>query len=126
VVIPKGVWKRKDQLSFYQRNTDNQSGSIYLNYDEQTVQTLEVDSLDNILSDCGVSEIHFIVIQLNGAELEALQGLTKFTPHHLAIAARYDTTSQTGISGINNLLEERGYQVKNVEGRFLFARLEDK
>lgn len=123
-IIPKGVWKQKDQLSFQQRSTDNQSGSVYLHYNENENQLLEVDSLDNILTASEVSNVNFMVIQLNGAELEALQGLTQFRPEHLAIAARYGADSQSDIPEITALLQERGYQVKIVRKEFVFAQRE--
>jgi len=123
-IVPKGVWRQKDQLPFQQRSTDNQSGSVYLQYDENENHLLEVDSLDNILAASEVPNVNFMVIQLNGAELEALQGLTQFRPEHLAIAVRYGADTQSDIPEITVLLQKRGYQVKVVEKKFVFAQHE--
>lgn len=125
-IVPKGVWKEKTRLPFRQRNTDKQSGSVYLEYGDQKEQMLEVDTLDNILAEWNVPKVDFMVIQLNGAELEALQGLRNHHPHHLAIAARYNAQGRSDVTKIRDLLNNRGYQVKIHQNRFIFGWIDEK
>lgn len=61
-----GVWKRQADLHFHE--TLAGSSSCISNDGEQVVM---VDSLDNVL---GKKEVSFIKMDVEGAELEALQG----------------------------------------------------
>ena len=37
--------------------------------------SIEVDKLDNILRELGIVNVDFITIEINGAEIEALEGM---------------------------------------------------
>jgi len=80
---------------------------------------IPVDSLDNILSPQVKDQIDFMIIQLNGVELKALQGLEKYKPKNIAIAARYDDIQKDIVS----LLDQRGYKTMVESGKYIFAEL---
>ncbi len=121
VIVPKGVWKESNRKQFFLKNNDMQSASIDLADEEKKRIELEVDSLDNILKENNVNQINFMIVQLNGAEYEALQGLTTINPKNLAIAARYNKKNKSAVDMINALLVNRGYNTKIRKKQFIYA-----
>lgn len=119
-IVPKGVWKEKTRINFNRKATDAQSGSIVIG-DRNEDHSLPVDTLDNIMSDLNISHCDFMVIQLNGVEPMALEGLTSFDPKNLSIAARYDNEGEDTVMRIKNHLLKRDYNVKIHKKRFIYA-----
>lgn len=125
-VVPKGVWNKKEKLTFFRKQDDHQSASLILKDVERKKKEIDVDSLDNILSESNVNKVDFMIIQLNGVEYEALEGLTKIKPRNISIAARYDKDNVKTSHKIKSLLEKRNYTVKIVNKDYVFAQLNDK
>ncbi|SNT36088.1 methyltransferase, FkbM family [Ekhidna lutea] len=123
IVVPKGVWNENDHKTFQRKSTDFQSGSIDISYNNSEALSIEVNTLDQILQDTNVDQVDFMLIQLNGAEYEALEGLSKFEPKHLAIAARYDKEERNIAQEIRLLLEARDYTTKTLNRKFVYAQL---
>lgn len=122
-IIPKGVWKEKTVLTFQREKGDYQSSSLDIKYNNADEFQVKVDSLDNILNDSGIAHIDFMIIQLNGVELEALEGLTTDKPANLAIAARYTKGGQLAAGLIKKHLVKKGYKVKIVNRDYVFAQI---
>lgn len=122
-LVPKGVWHCKDELQFLQRKDDNQSGSIALNYEKGKTYSIPVDSLDNILNEANVNHVDFMLIQLNGVEIDALKGLQNYNPSNLSIAARYNKGNENATEVIKETLESSNYEVFIVNDKFVFARI---
>lgn len=122
-IVPKGVWSEKSTITFTKKENDNQSSSIVLTRDEEISYEVDVDSLDNILNELSIASCNQMIIQLNGVEIEGLEGLSIFKPKHLAIAARYDREGVDTIQYISDLLKRRGYQVTVSEDKFVFGKL---
>lgn len=123
VVIPKGVWKEKQLMRFHIKKQDKQSLSIHLNYIDDENVDIEADSLDNLLKITNIKHVNFMIIQLNGAEIEALEGLTNIKPENLAIAARYKRNGKPSVKIIEQILKNRGYRVDIIDNEFVYARL---
>ncbi|MCD4833170.1 MAG: FkbM family methyltransferase [Bacteroidales bacterium] len=123
VIVPKGVWKEKDEMIFHRKKGDRQSGSIELNYKNNDSLKIPVDSLDNILQEQNIKHIDFMLVQLNGVEPEALEGLTNYKPNHIAIASRYSKNNKPVAPIIANVLQERNYKSTIVKRDFVFAEL---
>ena len=81
---------------------------------------MEVDSLDNILEEANIEKLDFIIIQLNGAEPNAIEGLTKVKPDNYSIAARYDKSEQTAANIIKAELEKRNYSVQVIKDKYVY------
>lgn len=123
IVVPKGVWDKPSTIKFNRIASDSQSGSMVMeNHGNETIE-VPVDSLDNICSTAGITQCDFMVIQLNGVEINALQGLTAFKPKNLTIAARYDQPNMKMIPEIVDLLENRGYKTILEKEKFVYANL---
>lgn len=122
-IVPKGVWNENDMKAFQRRPTDYQSGSIDISYNESENEMIEVNTLDKILSDSKTSDVDFMLIQLNGAEYEALEGLKEINPKHLAIAARYDKDGRKIAREIEDFLKQKEYSTKTLQKKFVYAHL---
>jgi FkbM family methyltransferase len=120
-IIPKGVWKEKTVMTFQREKDDYQSSSLDIQYTNADEFQVEVDTLDNMLKESGEPHIDFMVIQLNGVELEALEGLTTDKPSYLAIAARYRKNGQPAAGLIRQHLIEKGYQTEIIKREYVFA-----
>lgn len=123
VIVPKGVWKEKDEMIFHRKKGDRQSGSVELNYKNNDSLKIPVDSLDNILQEQNIKHIDFMLVQLNGVEPEALEGLTNYKPNHIAIASRYSKNNKPVAPIIANVLQEKNYKSTIVKRDFVFAEL---
>ncbi|MGB6038102.1 MAG: FkbM family methyltransferase [Cryomorphaceae bacterium] len=122
-VIEKGVWHETDKMVFNRKEADNQSGSLVIADHGKDQYSVPVDSLDNILEEANVSVCDFMVIQLNGVEIDALNGMTKVRPKNMAIAARYDKPGQSAIELISKWMSENGYSIEILKDRFIYSTL---
>ena len=115
------VWDSEKEVQFQRRKGDGQSSSIEMSYRNEDTYTVKAEPLDQIYERLRVQPVDFVIIQLNGAEVNALRGLKSFTPRHLSIAARYDTEGVDAAIAIKDLLEGRGYVVEIDDEDFVFA-----
>jgi len=121
-IVQKGVWNESGQITFYMNKDDMQSASITLADSKKKKIEIEVDTLDNILDETNLNLVDFMIIQLNGAEYKAIEGLTKINPKNLAIAARYTKSEETSVSQIADILKKRGYEISTAEKKFIFGK----
>jgi|GEM_PF-1019950 len=123
IIIEKGVWHKRDKMVLSRKELENQSASLVLADQGNDQHSIPVDSLDNILHEAGVDHCDFMVIQLNGVEIDALQGLTNVRPLHMAIAARYDRPEQNSVEAIKVWMKMNSYSYQIEEERFIFSEL---
>jgi len=79
LIVEKAVWNRKKKLPLY---LSNASGNHSLIHDMQPLNTsitncfitVETDTLDNIVSELNLMHVDFIKMDIEGAEIEALEG----------------------------------------------------
>ncbi len=121
-VINRAVWDEDKVVHFQRRTGDHQSSSIEMKYRAQETFEVQAETLDAIFSRCDVSDLDFMIVQLNGAEINAFRGLTRFDPRCLSIAARYDTEDVDAARSVSDLLEQRGYNTEIVDENFVFAK----
>ncbi len=120
-----GVWDSESELTFNMRDNDGQSSSVELNYKESDASySIKAKPLDSIFNEIGVFPRDFMIVQLNGAEINALKGLNTFNPRNLAIAARYDTKGVDAAKEIQDHLIAKGYETSIVEHDYVFAKLD--
>ena len=120
-IVEKGVWEKKQTLTIKREKNDYQSASLTMDKPGKMNFSVLVDSLDNILDQNRVKKVDFMIIQLNGVELKALHGLTKYKPFNIAIAARYGKIQ----IDIVELLKSRGYRVRSKSKHFIYAKLKN-
>jgi FkbM family methyltransferase len=123
IIVTRGVWKEKTELIFYREKEDMQSGSIKLTNRNKNKIVIPVDSLDNILRENGIDKVNFMIIQLNGAEKEAIQGMTNYKPLNITIAARYKSEKESVVGSLAEILRNRNYRVKILNRHYIYAEL---
>lgn len=122
-VVNRAVWDTPKMVQFQRRKGDGQSSSVEMGYKDGDTYDVPAETLDQIYRNAGVEPVDFMIIQLNGAEINGLRGLTDFAPRHLSIAARYDTEGEDAALAIKKLLIERNYEVEIDQEDFVFAKL---
>ena len=81
LIIEKAVWKEKGNLSFLLggKTSWNRLKAVPGVFEEEkfndSYEVVEADTLDNIIEETGHSDITHICLTINGAELEALEGM---------------------------------------------------
>jgi FkbM family methyltransferase len=125
-LVNYGVWDSDKLLSFNIKNRDGQSSSIEMNYTDSDVYKIQAKTLDNIFSEINVFPSDFVIVQLNGAEINALKGLNNLSPKHFAIAARYDTKGVDAAIEIRDFLINKGYNSNIVNEDYVFASLNNE
>jgi FkbM family methyltransferase len=123
IIVNTGVWKEKTEITFFRREDDMQSGSITLRNENKNKITIPVDSLDNILREIGINKVNFMIIQLNGVEKEAIQGMKNYKPLNIAIAARYKSEKESVVGSLETILRNRNYRVNILKRHYIYAEL---
>jgi len=123
IVVNRAVWDTHKTVQFQRRKGDGQSSSIEMGYKDGDTYDVPAETLDQIYRKTGVKPVDFVIIQLNGAEINGLRGLTDFAPRHLSIAARYDTEGEDAALAVKKFLIDRNYEVEIDQQDFVFAKL---
>jgi len=113
--VTSGLWNEPGEFTATFKNYQQNSlveldGRKYANQ-----MTVETDTLDNILDNANVKTVDFLNMQINGAELEALQGLTRRINDIklLRIASYYKRQGELNVDKCRKILEELGCVVLN-------------
>ena len=117
IVVSKGLWdkkvKKKLGLKEYSLVWDSKKGAV----------EIEVDVLDNILVDLGISKVNFIKMDIEGAEIQALNGMERTLKNNdvnLAIAAYHVVDGTPTYEIIVPKLEKEEFIVRENDG-FVYA-----
>jgi FkbM family methyltransferase len=80
-LVPKGVWKEPGQVALHCDDLQRNSlvSDVVTERDRVTVPT---DSVDNIVRDLGLTKVSLVSVTINGAEIEALQGMEQVLTTH--------------------------------------------
>jgi len=122
-IVPCGVWRENGSMNIMSGEAGGQANSLIDTGDSlKSISVIEVRTLDTIFSEANVAYVDFMVIQLNGNEIDALLGLTEIFAGNFAIAARYKKVNdEPPCDLIADLLLERGYEVKTLVSEYVFA-----
>jgi FkbM family methyltransferase len=107
VVINKGLWSRERFLNI---SGENQSATI----DSKGSSQIEVTALDNELEKLGIRGVNFIKMDIEGAEIEAIDGMFKtlqYSDTHLAIASYHIVNGKKTCYVVEQKLTAMGYEV---------------
>jgi FkbM family methyltransferase len=140
-IVPKGAWKEKTELQFFTGGEKEHRladlGAKELTYEwwgvvdhlqerrYQGATTVQVDTIDNIVAESGVTSIDFVLFETNGAELEGVQGMESTLAITKRIAAR-GHVMRDGVpiyKEIERYLKSRGFETAvTSEGMVLAQR----
>lgn len=121
VVVPKGLLDRGGRKRLYLASS---SGGHSLVHDLDKTEEIEVDTLDNILEGLGVSKVDFLKMDIEGAEIQALDGMKKTLKSsgvNLAIAAYHLVGGVPAYKTVVPWLGGAGFDVHE-EGGFVYAK----
>ena len=76
-IINKGIWNSKGELSLFKESNQRNSLVEDLLNNIESKEKIEVDTVDNILKDLEIDRVDFVTMEINAAEIEALQGMNK-------------------------------------------------
>jgi FkbM family methyltransferase len=109
-VIGKAAWNRKEILKFYLREGFGRHSLVY-NSGEEFIM-VKADTLDNILSDVGIRKIDFVKIDVEGAELEVLEGMEEIlnSVKKIIVAAYHERNEMKTFPRVSRFLKERGFK----------------
>jgi FkbM family methyltransferase len=112
IVVPKAVGDSKRKIKLFIANTSG-GHSIKRNKGHGYIE-VEIDLLDNIISELGAKRVDFIKIDVEGAEKEVLEGakeiLLKFHPK---IALEYHSIQN--MQEVSRILTDLGYLIEVAE-----------
>jgi len=77
VVINKGIWNKKGKLALFKEFNQRNSLVADMLKKVQSQDEIEVDTVDNILSELNVEKVDFVIMEINAAEIKALEGMKK-------------------------------------------------
>lgn len=122
-IVHTGAWHEKGQLTFHLGSDPSDSR---LDVDDTVMMadgeaeafagtmTIDVDTVDNILSDLGIDEVDYIEISVNGAELDVLRGMENTLKHvrrvFCAGYARSESDGSPKNREMQEFLQQHGYQ----------------
>ena len=84
---------------------------------------VKVSTMDNILNQYNLDRIDFMTIQINGTEIEALQGMQRSiqSVKNFAIAAPYGKNGRDNVHLVSNILTENGFEV-SIDKTMVYAK----
>lgn len=116
-VVEKGLWDEEDQKRF---SRDEEFG-LGSQIEEGAEITIELDTLDHIASK--YKEPDFIKMDIEGAEIEALEGgsdvLEDVKPDFAIATYHIDENGEKTCHRVEEILEEHGYEAETGYGRHL-------
>jgi FkbM family methyltransferase len=127
VIINTAVYDSVGSCSLFVLGDRTGMGSLVLKYEDDAA-AIEVmtDTLDNILSDLGVSTIDWLKVDVEGAEMHVLRGARKTLTanrDHIRLIIESHTDENTVL--IRQMLEEQfGLRCEMLDKNHIFAKLE--
>ena len=120
-VVEAAAWKEPADLTFYRES--HQAGSLLPNIvKNKTKFTVSANSIDNILKELNVVSVDFIRIQVNGAEMEVLQGMreTMEKRHPIVLVTAPYLAEDPACGQMTSYIKQFGYKVTR-HGDNIFA-----
>jgi FkbM family methyltransferase len=107
------VWNKDEQLSLMSRSRMKHT---VVNTDElpfEANDTINAKSLDTIIDDFDLEYVDFLNLQLNGAEVEAIEGLSKHfhRVRYINIVSRHHRNGALVVDRVRQMLEDRGCEI---------------
>jgi FkbM family methyltransferase len=118
IVVPKGVWSKKGKVQLI-TNKSSGAHSIVIHQGATGSREIEVDTLDDILKELHVNRIDFIKMDIEGAELNAYDGMKETLRNNdckLAIAAYHIVKGKETWETLAPWLDVEGFQVRVRKG----------
>jgi len=114
-VVAKGVWDRQDILPFQIK--ERMAGNSLLSIGDKPtkIKKVQVDTVDNILNELGVGEVDLLKMDIEGAEIKALEGMSRILGKNgvrVVIASYHIIDRQPTYKTIIPTMEAIGFSTK--------------
>jgi FkbM family methyltransferase len=122
-VLEAGIWKEHSKVKVYGKSRQRNTIIHLEKLDEDTGIVVPTYSLDEILENWGHEPVDLLYVTLNGAEIEALQGLNvKLNSVKIMfIASPYAREGIPNMGVVSDLLNEKGCHILNTRGSSIIA-----
>lgn len=113
-IVNKGIWNSKGKLSLFKESNQRNSLVKDLLNNVESDEMIEVDTVDNILKDLEIERVDFVTMEINAAEIEALQGMKKVLSQkniRIIAAGWYEYEGKEAWRKMKEILEGFGFTV---------------
>lgn len=112
IALNKGIWNENCQLDFVQDDHASTIGTCMNGNSDNQAISVSVITLDSLIQECNLEKVNFIKMDIEGAEIEAIQGadqlLKQFNPN-LAIASYHVRNGKPTWKSLEPMLDQKGY-----------------
>ena len=125
-----GAWNESGEMDF-NLGTDATDDSI-LEPDhggDGSVETVSVDTIENICLDLGVASVDFMKVEAEGVEPEVLKGLGDLRPTKIAVNCDPERQGKSTEEEVTHLLSDMGYETYSGGGEYytiVYAKFADE
>ena len=113
ITINKGVWNESGKGTLYK--IKNQGNSLVPEFlKNNSKDEIDIDTLDNIMISNNLDSVDLISMEINGAEIEALQGMTKILSQNklrIIAAGWYEHDNELSFKKLVSILEKNNFKV---------------
>jgi FkbM family methyltransferase len=120
-IVNKAAWNCRGVLELHLDPLPS-GHSLIFSKSKESVK-VQADTLDNIISDLGIKKVDFIKMDIEGAELEALEGARRVlkTAKKVVIAAYHKREERETSSQVQQLLQVEGFASRVSAGGIVYA-----
>lgn len=120
VAIQKALWSQKRKLDMYLSGNAAAHSVYHDPFYSSTSHSIsvEAETLDGILAGLGIASVDFIKMDIEGSEIEALQGMRKILESNvqLAIASYHPVEGKLAHTVISPQLTQLGFKTSYTDG----------
>lgn len=122
-VVPIALWDQDSVAKFELGDDSTQSSFINIDSGETkrsvVVQRSRLDNLKEVLE---INKIDYLKMDAEGAEPEAIKGTKDIDIQKIAIDCGYERFGENTVESVQEVLSNRGYEVKITNDNMVFAR----
>ncbi len=116
----RAAWNRIEDLEFGREAQQRASAVAGVVQGKQTI-TVKASTIDQMVRDAGLTRVDLVRIQVNGAEYEALEGMTevlRLRPR-LVVTSKYRKGVGDTVPSMEALLTDLGYAVRKIQSTYI-------
>jgi len=113
ILIKKGLWNKETILKFKCHGAD--SRLAFFDKEEELCNQVKVTNLDKIYKDLSLQKIDFVKMDIEGAEIQAIEGAREIMKEkniHFAIASYHVVNGEKTCIKLEQMFKKIGYSAK--------------